>query len=222
MIKLENVTKSYPTLNGKKFILEDVTLDIPRKNIGILGRNGAGKSTLLRMLGGIEYPDSGKISSDCSFSWPMGLSGGFIPTMSAKENVKFVCRIYDKYGDEMREIVESVREFCDIGEYFDMPMKTYSSGMRSRVGFGLSLSFDFDYLLIDETLATGDTVFKEKAKEALENKIGECNILLVNHGVQVLKNMCDVGILLHEQKLYYFDDIGDAIKEYNKINRKAA
>ncbi len=223
MIRLESVTKYFKTKNGKKYILDNVTLEIPdKKNVGILGRNGAGKSTTLRMLGGIEFPNSGKIVSNVSFSWPMAQSLGFIPNMSSRDNVKFVCRIHDKSEEETREIIEFVKAFAEIGDYFDMPMKTYSSGMKGRVSFGLSLAFDFDYLLIDETLATGDAVFKEKAKSALEDKINNCNILLVNHGLKVLHDMCEVGIMLHQGQLYYFDSIDDAIKEYQKINKRVA
>lgn len=223
MIRLESVTKYFKTKNGRKYILNNVSLEIPdKKNVGILGRNGAGKSTTLRMLGGIEFPNSGKIVSNVSFSWPMAQSLGFIPNMSSKDNIKFVCRIHDKSEEETKEIIEFVKAFAEIGDYFDMPMKTYSSGMKGRVSFGLSLAFDFDYLLIDETLATGDSVFKEKAKSALEDKINNCNILLVNHGLKVLHDMCEVGIMLHEGQLYYFDSIDDAIKEYQQINKRAA
>ncbi len=222
MILLKNVTKYYNTTNGKNYILKNVTMMLPRKNIGILGRNGAGKSTLLRMLGQIEFPTEGSIYSSCSFSWPLGLGGGFIPNMSAKDNVKFVCRVHNKNEEETRQIVKDVREFCEIGEYFDMPMRTYSSGMKSRVGFGLSLSFDFDYLLIDESLSVGDTRFKDKAKEALENKVNKCNVLMVSHSESMLKSMCDIGLLVHEGQLFYFDDIEDALKEYRKIIKKAA
>jgi capsular polysaccharide transport system ATP-binding protein len=223
MIKLENVTKYFKTGKGRKYILKDVSIELPGgKNIGILGRNGAGKSTTLRMLGGIEFPNSGRISADGTFSWPMAQSAGFIPNMSAKDNIKFVCRIHDKNEEETRAIIESVRAFAEIGDYFDMPMRTYSSGMKGRVNFGLSLAFDFDYLLIDETLATGDAVFKEKAKRALDEKISRCNILLVNHGLKVLQDMCDVGLMLHNGQLYYFDSIDEAIREYRKLNEKVA
>jgi len=220
MIELKNVTKFYKTKKGKKFILKDVSFTIPPKvNIGILGRNGAGKSTFMRMLGGIDFPNQGTIVSDNSFSWPLALSGGFIGNMTGRDNVKFVCRLYSKTDEETKEIVNKVEEFCELGEYFDMPIKKYSSGMKSRVSFGLSLSFDFDYILIDETLAVGDKKFREKSKEALKKKIEKCNIILVSHQMKTLKDMCDVGILLHNNKLTYFEDIKDAIDAYNEINK---
>ncbi|WP_187646914.1 ABC transporter ATP-binding protein [Nitrosophilus labii] len=220
MIVLEKATKYYKVKNEKKYILKNVSLTIPGGiNVGILGRNGAGKSTLLRMLGGIDFPNSGKIYSDKRFSWPMGLAGGFQGSMTGRQNVKFVCRIFGKSQKEIDEAIEFVKEFSELGEYFDMPIKTYSSGMRSRLGFGLSLAFDFDYLLIDETLSVGDKHFKEKSKKALMEKIEKSNVLLVSHAMPILRELCDAGIVVHEGQIKYFDNIDDAIKEYNQINR---
>jgi len=180
MIELQNVTKYFHTNEGRNYLLKDVSLTLPDTNIGILGRNGAGKSTLMRMLGRIEFPNSGKIISDNSFSWPLGLSGGFVGSMTGKANVKFVCRLYGKNHIETKNIIEYVKDFSELGDYFDMPIKTYSSGMRGRLNFGLSLAFSFDYMLIDETLSVGDARFKKKAKAALLNKIENCHILLVS------------------------------------------
>ncbi|QOP41444.1 ABC transporter ATP-binding protein [Sulfurimonas marina] len=220
MIELRNATKYFQTKHEKKYILNNVSITIPSgKNVGILGRNGAGKSTLLRMLGGIDFPNSGVISSTNSFSWPMGLAGGFQGSMTGRQNVKFVCRIYGKSEYEIEEAVESVKDFAEIGDYFDMPIKTYSSGMKSRLSFGLSLVFDFDYLIIDETLSVGDKNFQEKSKKALRKKIENCNVLLVSHSMPVLKEICDAGIVVHQGQIHYCDDINDAITTYNKINK---
>ncbi|WP_428737620.1 ABC transporter ATP-binding protein [Sulfurimonas sp.] len=219
MIELRNATKYFQTKHEKKYILNNVSITIPSgKNVGILGRNGAGKSTLLRMLGGIDFPNSGVIYSANSFSWPMGLAGGFQGSMTGRQNVKFVCRIYGKSDYEIEQAVESVKEFAEIGDYFDMPIKTYSSGMRSRLSFGLSLVFDFDYLIIDETLSVGDKNFKEKSKSALKKKIENSNVLLVSHSMPVLQEICDVGIVVHQGSIHYCDDINDAIDTYNNIN----
>ena len=218
MIELRNVTKYFRTNEGKKYILNDVSIVLPEVNIGILGRNGAGKSTLIRMLGKIEFPNKGKIASRNSFSWPLGLSGGFVGNMTGKANVKFVCGLYGKSREETKEIVASVREFSDLGDYFDMPIKTYSSGMGGRLRFGLSLAFDFDYMLIDETLSTGDASFKNKAKDALKEKIENCHVLLVSHDMRTLSDICQAGLLLHEGKMHYYDHIDDAIKHYQEIN----
>ena len=218
MIELKNVTKYFYTNIGKKYILRDVNMVLPDVNIGILGRNGAGKSTLMRMLGKIEFPNHGQIASRNSFSWPLGLSGGFVGNMTGKANIKFVCGLYGKNEKETKEIIEYVKEFSELGDYFDMPIKTYSSGMRGRLGFGLSLAFDFEYMIIDETLSTGDASFKKKAQDALKKKIENCRILLVSHSMKTLSEMCEAGLLLDRGALYYYDDIDDAIKHYQMIN----
>ena len=221
MIELRNVSKFYKTANGKKYVLKNVNQIIPSNvNVGILGRNGAGKSTLLRMLGGIDFPNSGIITSNKSFSWPMGLAGGFQGSMTGRQNVKFVCRIYGKSDIEIERAIESVKEFAEIGDYFDMPIKIYSSGMKSRLSFGLSLFFDFDYLIIDETLSVGDKNFQVKSKAALRKKIENCNVILVSHSMPILKEICQAGIVVHAGQMYYFEDIDDAIKTYDKINRQ--
>jgi len=222
MIELKNVTKYFQTKHGKKYILDDVSIIIPsHTNIGILGRNGAGKSTLMRMLGQIEFPNRGKISSPNSFSWPLGLSGGFVGNMTGKANVRFVCRLYGKNNIEIQEIIDTIKDFTELGNYFDMPIKTYSSGMKARLNFGLSMVFEFDYLLIDETLSVGDTRFKKKSKEALMKKIETCSVLLVSHDMKILKELCDAGIVVNEGKMDYYENINDAISEYEKINKKA-
>lgn len=221
MIELYHVSKYFNVGDEKrKYILNDVSLTLPDVNIGILGRNGAGKSTLMKMLGKIEFPNKGSIYSKKNFSWPLGLGGGAVPTMTGRANIKFVCGIYNKSHEETKEIIEYVQAFSELGAYFDMPIRTYSSGMRGRLGFGLSLAFDFDYLLIDETLSTGDASFKAKAKEALKAKIDSCHILLVSHSMSTLEEMCQSGLLLHEGELHYFEDIVDGIKRYEEINKK--
>lgn len=222
MIELKNVTKYFQTKHGKNYILKNVSIIIPdHQNIGILGRNGAGKSTIMRMLGQIDFPNSGSIISPNTFSWPLGLSSGFVGNMTGRANVKFVCRLYGKKNQEISDIIEKIQDFSELKEYFDMPIKTYSSGMKSRLNFGLSIMFDFDYLLIDETLSVGDTRFKKKSKEALLKKIETCSVLLVSHDMEILRDICDAGIVVNEGKMYYYSDIIDAINEYETINKKA-
>lgn len=219
MIELKNVTKYFRTNEGKKYILKNVSITLPDANIGILGRNGAGKSTLMRMLGQIEFPSKGSIISPNTFSWPLGLGGGFVGTMTGRANVKFVCRLYGKTGKQMQEIIEYVKAFSELGAYFDMPIKTYSSGMKGRLGFGLSLAFDFDYMLIDETLSVGDARFRQKAKSALMKKIESCHVLLVSHDMKTLREICQTGLLVHEGELYHYEDINEAIETYEAINK---
>jgi len=222
MIELKNVTKYFQTKQGKNYILKDMSITIPEAtNIGILGRNGAGKSTLMRMLGHIEFPNKGSINSNHTFSWPLGLSGGFVGNMTGRANVKFACRLYGRTPEQIEDIVAYVKDFSELGNYFDMPIKTYSSGMKGRLSFGLSLAFDFDYMLIDETLSVGDARFKKKSKEALMKKIENCHVLLVSHDMNTLRDICDAGIVVNKGQIYYYNDINDAIAEYENINKKA-
>ena len=172
MIKVEKISKSYYIDGKKSIIFRDVSFEINKgETVALLGRNGSGKSTLLRILGGVDYPDSGSIKKSGSISWPVGLIGGFQGSLSARENVTFVSRIYcEGNKSQVNKKVKYVEEFAEIGEYFDKPFKTYSTGMRARVTFGLSMAFDFDTYLIDEVTAAGDINFRNKSKKALLEK----------------------------------------------------
>jgi capsular polysaccharide transport system ATP-binding protein len=173
------------------------------------------------MLGHIEFPNRGRIHSEHTFSWPLGLRGGFVGNMTGRANVRFVGRLYGLAPRSIEELIDYVKDFSELGDYFDMPIKTYSSGMKSRLSFGLSLAFDFDYLLIDETLSVGDARFKKKSKEALMKKIETCNILIVSHDMKTLRELCDSGIVVNDGKIDYYDAVADAIGAYEEINKKA-
>lgn len=164
MISLQNVTKYYHLKERKlHYILKDASIEIPsNQSIGILGPNGAGKSTLLRMIGGAEAPNSGKIISKNSISWPLGVGVGFQGSLTGKQNIIFVCDINGLSKSETKSVVDSVYDFAELDDFFTMPVKTYSSGMRARLGFGLSVAFDFDYYLIDELTSVGDATFRKK------------------------------------------------------------
>lgn len=216
MIELKNVSKFYPSKLGRRYVLDDVSLNIPtNKNVAILGPNGAGKSTLLRMLGGIDIPSKGSINSNAVISWPLGLSGGLQGSMTGRENCRFVARIHGVPKNNILE--EWVKEFSAIGDAFELPIKTYSSGMRSRLAFALSMAFEFDLYLIDELTSVGDKSFKEKSQKTLAERKDRANFILVSHSLNMLKKQCDVGILIHEKKLMYFDDVNDAVNEYERL-----
>ncbi|MFQ1064933.1 ABC transporter ATP-binding protein [Bordetella trematum] len=218
MIEIRNVTKSYRTNVGRKYVFRDLSFSIPDgKNIALIGRNGAGKSTLMRLLGGLDSPDKGRIISKKSISWPVGLAGGFQGSLTGRQNVKFICRVYGAEGDAMREKVSFVESFAEIGKYFDDPVKTYSSGMRARVAFGLSLAFDFDYYLIDEAMSVGDAHFKKKAQDAFQNKVDGAKVILVTHSMGQVRKMCDYVMLVENGLIHTFDDIEQGISAYMKL-----
>ena len=216
MFELRNITKSYLTPKGRRHVFRDLSLKIPAgKNIGLIGRNGAGKSTLMRLLGGADVPDSGTIVTDKSISWPVGLSGGFQGTMTGRENIKFVSRVYGAEGDAMRQKVAYVEDFAEIGDWIDEPVKTYSSGMRSRLAFGLSMAFDFDYYLIDEVMSVGDAQFKRKCADVFEARLQKSKVVLVSHSMPEIKKLCDVVLLVRDGGVQIYDDVDEGIKAYN-------
>lgn len=215
MIKIENLTKSYRTPTGRHYVFKDLNIEIPSgKSVAFIGRNGAGKSTLLRMIGGIDRPDSGKIITNKTISWPVGLAGGFQGSLTGRENVKFVARLYAKQ-EELKETIEFVEEFAELGKYFDMPIKTYSSGMRSRLGFGLSMAFKFDYYIVDEVTAVGDARFKEKCAQLFKERHKESSFLMVSHSLNSLKEFCDVAIVFKNSYIIgYYENVQSGIDEY--------
>ena len=215
MIKIENLTKSYRTSTGRHYVFKDLNIEIPSgKSVAFIGRNGAGKSTLLRMIGGIDRPDSGKIITNKTISWPVGLAGGFQGSLTGRENVKFVARLYAKQ-EELKEKIEFVEEFAELGKYFDMPIKTYSSGMRSRLGFGLSMAFKFDYYIVDEVTAVGDARFKEKCAQLFKERHKESSFLMVSHSLNSLKEFCDVAIVFKNSYIIgYYENVQSGIDEY--------
>jgi len=215
MIKIENLTKSYKTPKGRHYVFKDFSIELPsNKSVALIGRNGAGKSTLLRVIGGIDRPDSGRIITDKTISWPVGLSGGFQGSLTGRENVKFVARLFSKQ-EELREKVAFVEEFAELGKYFDMPIKTYSSGMKSRLGFGLSMAFKFDYYLVDEVTAVGDARFKKKCADLFKSRHEESSFLMVSHSLGSLKEFCDVALFIgRDNKVEFFESIEDAINKY--------
>jgi capsular polysaccharide transport system ATP-binding protein len=215
LIELRNVTKSYPTPRGRKYVFRNLSFRFPDGvSIGLIGRNGAGKSTLMRLLGGIDVPDHGEVVTDASISWPVGLAGGFQGSLTARENVKFVCRVYGASHEDMRAKIRFVEDFAEIGEHFDLPVKTYSSGMRSRVAFGLSMAFQFDYYLIDEVLAVGDAQFKQKSRAVFKSRIETSNMILVSHNMNDIKEYCDVVVLVDHGQTTLYQDVQDGIAAY--------
>jgi len=215
MIELRNVTKSYPTPHGRRYVFRDLNFRFPDDaSIGLIGPNGAGKSTLMRLLGGIDTPDHGAVVSDVNISWPVGLSGGMQPILTGRDNVRFVCRLYGATGEAMRERIRYVEAFAEIGEYFDLPVRSYSSGMRSRLAFGLSMAFDFDYYLIDELMAVGDAQFKAKSQKVFHSRLEKARLILVSHNMSDIRQWCDVVVLVKQGTATLFEDVEAGIVAY--------
>lgn len=215
MIEIKNIYKRYRNHHGSNWVLDNVTLTIPSGvSVGLIGANGAGKSTLLRLIAGMDTPDKGSVVRHTRVSWPVGLTGGMQGSLTGRQNVKFVARAQGKSKD-IDSIVNFVKDFAEIGDAFDEPVNTYSSGMRSRVSFGLSLAFDFDVYISDEATAVGDRAFKAKAKKLFHDKIDRASLIMVSHSEGILRDTCEAGIYLKLGKAIWYDDINDAIEAYH-------
>ena len=217
MIVLDRITKSYMTLNGRIVVFRNLSLDIPEDvNVGLIGRNGAGKSTLMRLLSAVDLPDSGKIITNGRISWPVGLKGGMQKNLTGRDNVKFVCRLHGVRGSSMQEKIRYVQEFADIGEYFDQPVSTYSSGMQARLAFGTSMAFDFDYYLIDEVMAVGDATFKRKSRKVFRERLQRSKVILVSHNMKLINKMCDMIVHLDHGRADIYNNVRKGIAAYKK------
>lgn len=215
MIHFESVTKIYSVNNVHKLIMDEVTFTFEdKKNIAIMGQNGAGKSTLMRMLAGIELPTSGRVYRDEKVSWPMGFSAGFNGGMTGVENTRFVARIYN---EDTETVLAKVQSFAELGDSFALPISTYSSGMKARLAFGLSLAINFDCYLIDEIISVGDSRFKKKSEAALKGKIHHSRVIVISHSEKTIRDYCEGGVLLYAGKMYYYDDLDSLILDYRKF-----
>jgi capsular polysaccharide transport system ATP-binding protein len=214
MIIVQNVTKQYKIRSGIKTVLDNISFTVgPSERIGILGVNGAGKSTIIRLIGGAEKPSSGKIERSMTVSWPIGISGGLQGTLSGIDNLKLICRIYNKPIDENRAFLE---EFTELGRYLYEPVANYSTGMRTKLGLGISLMIDFDCYLVDEAIAVGDKNLQDKYKDIL-NKRKTKSMILVSHAERQIKENCETVYVLHKGGLTKYTHPNPAIEFYNSI-----
>ncbi|MBW8321936.1 MAG: ABC transporter ATP-binding protein [Arenimonas sp.] len=214
MIRLEQASKFVYARGTKKPILDGVSLVLRRgRSVGLLGRNGAGKSTLLRLFAGTIRLDAGRIVREGNISWPLGFQGSFQGNLTGEQNVRFVARIY---GVDSEQLIDYVAEFAELGPFFRSPVATYSSGMKARLAFGLSMGVSFDYYLVDEITAVGDANFKKKCSEVFQTRLVDSDVVMVSHSTATIREYCDGGIVLEKGKLTYFDDVEDAIRAHDK------
>lgn len=214
---MQNVYKVYRSGGHTKVVLDHVTTTFERgHSYGILGVNGAGKSTTMRLLSGVELPNGGHIRRDLRVSWPLGFAAGFHPLMSGRNNVTFAARVY---GKNVRDVLDFVEDFSELGDYLDVPVKTYSSGMMGRLAFGLSMAIEFDCYLIDEITAVGDARFAKRCEAAFAERRARADVIMVSHAVGTVQQFCDRGAVLVDGRLMMFDDINHAIDVYNRLNR---
>lgn len=213
MIRLENLTKSFVIGGERKFVARNLSMTLPdRASIALLGRNGAGKSTLLKVISGTMRADSGRVVSTGEISWQIGFAGSFHSELSGAQNVRFVARAY---GVDSDSLVEFVRDFAELGRSFHAPFRTYSSGMRSRLAFGVSMGIPFSYYLIDEVTSVGDAAFRKKCTEVLHERLKTAGAIVVSHSNPTLKSLCTSGMVLEDGILQWHDDIDDAIAEHD-------
>lgn len=220
MIRMNSVSKSYPTRGGPVRVLKDVNLTVRHgERIGILGRNGAGKSTLIRLMSGAELPTSGDVHRDMSVSWPLAFGGAFQGSLTGYDNLRFICRIYGVDPEDKRAFVE---EFSELGIYLREPVKTYSSGMRARLAFAISMVIEFDCFLIDEIIAVGDARFHEKCHRELFERRGDRAMIIVSHDPNYIREHCTKASVLAGGRLHHAADVEEAFAFYHQETALAA
>lgn len=214
MIQLENLTKAYWYRGQPKYIARNLNVTIPDgARVALMGRNGAGKSTMLAMIAGKINPDRGRVRLSGNMSWPIGLTGCIQAELTGVQNVKFIARVY---GVDTDELIAFVDDFAELGMNFHEPVRTYSSGMRARLNFGMSMGIHFDTYLIDEVHATGDGAFKTKSKKVFEDRMSKAGLVMVSHSKSTMKELCDSGAVLEKGTITFYNDIEEALEVHER------
>ena len=215
MIRFENLTKTFQVKGERRVVIVNLNLTLPTGlSLALLGRNGAGKSTLLQIIAGTMRPDSGRVVSDGTISWPVGFGGSFHKDLTGAQNVRFIARIY---GVDTESLLAFVDDFAELGKFYHMPVRSYSSGMKSRLTFGASMGIRFDTYLVDEVTAVGDARFKRKSRAVFIDRMRHSSAIMVNHSMNQLREFCNAGIVLENGQMQYFDDLDKAIDMHEAI-----
>ncbi len=214
MIELRNLTKTFLLQGQRKTVARNISQVFPTgTSVALLGRNGAGKSSLLKMIAGTMDPTEGEIRSTGTISWPVGFAGSFHPDLTGAQNTRFIARIY---GVETTELIDFVARFAELGPHFHLPLRSYSSGMRSRLAFGVSVGIPFDTYLIDEVVAVGDAIFRRKSGDLLRDRMRYSSAIVVSHSMPMVRQLCDVGAVLEDGDLTYYEDLDEAIEHHER------
>jgi capsular polysaccharide transport system ATP-binding protein len=212
MIVLRNLSKTFVVDGQRKEVLRNANVVFPTGVVvGLLGRNGAGKTTLLRMISGAMDTTAGEILTDGQISFPVGYAGSFHPDLTGAQNTRFTARIY---GVDTDALIDYVEDFAELGPSFHLPVRTYSSGMRSRLAFGVSMGINFDTYLIDEITAVGDAAFKKKSQSVFLDRMRTSGALFVSHSLRQVEELCQAGAVLEGGHIHYYDDVKDAIAHH--------
>ena len=209
MIVLENLTKSFPVRGGRKYITRNLNMTFPTgKAVALMGRNGAGKSTLLQIIAGNMGADSGRVRSNGEISFPVGFAGSFHRDLTGAQNTRFIARIY---GVDTDELLDFVAGFAGLGNHLYMPVRSYSSGMKSRLTFGASMGIQFDTYLVDEVTAVGDKSFRERSAEVFKARMTNSSAIVVSHSMGQIKQLCDAAVVLERGEMTWYEDVERAI-----------
>ncbi|WP_163847970.1 ABC transporter ATP-binding protein [Pseudooceanicola aestuarii] len=209
MIVLRGLTKIH-VLDGRRLVVADsIDTCFPTGvSVGLLGRNGAGKSTLLRLIAGTCAPTSGEVLTSGRVSFPLGLASALHPDLTGVQNVRFVARIY---GADSGGMIRFVRDFAELGPKFHLPVRAYSSGMKARLSFGMTMALQFDTYLVDEITAVGDAAFRRKSEAFFQARLKRAGAIVVSHSMEFLRQSCTAGAVLEGGRLTWFDSIEGAI-----------
>lgn len=239
VISFQNVSKEYKLYSSnrarllgiffkrvpykKKLAVNDVSFTVKRgESVALFGKNGAGKSTILKMITGVTYPTTGEIKVNGRVSALLELTSGFDQEFSGRENIYLKGHILGLKDSEISALEEEIIEFSELEEYIDQPVRTYSSGMKSRLGFAINVNIKPEILIVDEALSVGDADFKNKCKEKVNEIINNENVtlLFVTHQKSVAEEFCKRGIVLKKGKLKFDGEIHEAIEKYVAIYKK--